>query len=197
MTKDEMLAFCEAIDGWMERDQLVWLYEQARALPAAATWVEVGVWKGRSYFAVAAGLKTGSYLYGVDHFLGTDSQRDGAHSEAAKPGNSVKIRFLENLTRFAKLTYNCRNLGMCELASVDAAQAFRDYSVDAVFIDAAHEEASVKADLEAWGRVVKPHGLLCGHDYHSHDHPGVTAALAALDIDVDEPVPHIWQRKSS
>lgn len=38
-------------------------------------------------------------------------------------------------------------------------------SVDLVFLDGAHDYASVCKDIEMWSRHIKPGGVLCGHDY--------------------------------
>lgn len=45
-----------------------------------------------------------------------------------------------------------------------------------VYIDGAHDEASVRADLEAWWDVLPEHGCLAGHD-HDPLHPGVVASV--------------------
>ncbi|NBX26131.1 MAG: class I SAM-dependent methyltransferase, partial [Planctomycetes bacterium] len=62
------------------------------------------------------------------------------------------------------------------LPSLEAAATFADGSLDAVFIDAAHEFAAVAADLEAWYPKVKRGGWFCGHDY-SIAWPGVVRAV--------------------
>jgi predicted O-methyltransferase YrrM len=48
--------------------------------------------------------------------------------------------------------------------SPEAAAQFADESLDWVFIDGAHDEASVRADMLGWWRKIKPGGALCGHD---------------------------------
>jgi hypothetical protein len=45
-----------------------------------------------------------------------------------------------------------------------------------VYIDASHDYESVKKDIEAWNRVVKPNGFLCGDDYMA-GWPGVVKAV--------------------
>lgn len=49
---------------------------------------------------------------------------------------------------------------------------------DLVFIDAAHDEPSVYDDCRSWWNVVKPGGVLCGHDYGKG--LGVDAAVQRL-----------------
>jgi hypothetical protein len=46
-------------------------------------------------------------------------------------------------------------------------------------VDAAHDEASVRRDIALARRLLRPGGLLCGHDY-SEFWPGVMAAVDDL-----------------
>ena len=48
---------------------------------------------------------------------------------------------------------------------------------DFVYIDAAHDERSVMADLEAWYPLVRPGGILAGHDYCDAHRNGVIQAV--------------------
>jgi len=61
--------------------------------------------------------------------------------------------------------------------SVLAAKRFDDKSIDLVFIDADHSAKGVFADLQAWVPKIKPGGVISGHDYGSHNHPGVKPAV--------------------
>lgn len=49
--------------------------------------------------------------------------------------------------------------------SVDAAAQIPDRSLDFVYLDAAHDFASVAADLRAWAPKVRVGGIVAGHDY--------------------------------
>ncbi len=51
------------------------------------------------------------------------------------------------------------------MRSVEAAAQQADRSLDLVYIDGAHDEASVRADLLAWQPKVRAGGWLAGHDY--------------------------------
>jgi predicted O-methyltransferase YrrM len=61
--------------------------------------------------------------------------------------------------------------------SHEAAEHFDDASLDLVFIDADHSQEAVARDLLAWVPKVKPGGVIAGHDYGSHSHPGVKVAV--------------------
>jgi hypothetical protein len=45
-----------------------------------------------------------------------------------------------------------------------------------VYVDGEHDEASVRADLEAWWDVLPETGLIAGHDFDD-SHPGVTGSV--------------------
>jgi hypothetical protein len=40
---------------------------------------------------------------------------------------------------------------------------------DSVFIDGDHHYAECKADIQVWSELIKPGGLICGHDYWAKD----------------------------
>lgn len=71
------------------------------------------------------------------------------------------------------------NVNGVRMPSVDAARMFADGSLDVVYIDAAHDYESVKADILAWRPKLKPGGILAGHDYGPHA-PGVIQAVDEL-----------------
>ena len=51
------------------------------------------------------------------------------------------------------------------MTPVEAAKKVADGSLDFVYIDARRDYDSVKEDLNAWFRKVKPGGIFAGHDY--------------------------------
>jgi len=53
--------------------------------------------------------------------------------------------------------------------------------LDFVYIDANHDYAHVKQDIEDWASALKNGGLLCGHDF-SADHPGVIRAVTEFAV---------------
>ena len=60
--------------------------------------------------------------------------------------------------------------------STSAAKSWRGLrEFDLAFVDADHEEASVRRDIEAWSPLLREGGVLAGHDY-ARIWPGVVAA---------------------
>jgi hypothetical protein len=64
--------------------------------------------------------------------------------------------------------------------SVTASRLFRDSSIDWVHLDARHDYASLKTDIQAWLPKVKPGGWLSGDDYDENKWPDVVKAVGEL-----------------
>lgn len=180
ITREQAVELACGIQGWMNRDELFWLFDRAGEVPCGGTWVEVGTWKGRSALATALGLSAGSRLVCVDNFLGNPESE--AHWESQLPcnGDNSWLRACWLLARRMACTLNRGvTVALDTRDSVAAASSFAAESVDAVFIDASHEEGKVAADIRAWLRPLKFSGLLCGHDL-CPDRPGVEAAVRSV-----------------
>ena len=52
------------------------------------------------------------------------------------------------------------------MSSLDAANLFKDESLDFVYLDANHALPAIRADIAAWWPKVKVGGLFCGHDFY-------------------------------
>ena len=66
-----------------------------------------------------------------------------------------------------------------QLPSIEAARLVST-PVDLVFIDANHHYTHVIEDINAWWPMVKPNGILCGHDYIESFHEGVKRAVCKI-----------------
>lgn len=164
------------IQGWMNREELAWLYREAGKLRPGELWVEVGCWKGRSALATGLGLPQNGGIRCVDNWRGNEGSQ--VMAEAAIPGWLFSC--VENNVRWLlnKLRPDVE-VSLMSFPSAEAAAAFSTAGVappSAVFIDASHDYASVRADIAAWRSVLPSGGLLAGHDYAS-DHPGVMQAV--------------------
>ncbi len=67
---------------------------------------------------------------------------------------------------FIERTKDISNIIKIRKTSEEAAKDFEDFSLDAVYIDAEHDEQSVTSDILLWRNKIKPGGFLCGHDYN-------------------------------
>ena len=81
----------------------------------------------------------------------------------ADHGGSILNQFLDNI-KMAKVDGMIK--AICK-DSADAALQFADGSVNAIWIDAAHDYNSVVKDLAAWYPKIKPDGIFSGHDWIS------------------------------
>lgn len=175
MTKAETIAKCLAIEGWQTEAGLSWLWDRAREVPDSGVWVEVGVYKGRSFLCVLSALCDTALLYGVDDFSGV---------KGYDSGDVISRDFCRNLDFWRPLMYK-----MLPLSSLDASRLFLDRSVDVVFIDAAHDFESVKADIKAWLPKIKMGGMICGHDLSDK---GVNNAVREMFPDFNKEPGDIW-----
>jgi predicted O-methyltransferase YrrM len=142
------------------------LYDSVAArLPRGCRVVEVGSWQGASVVHLADALAgKDATVFSVDNGIGTEHSPTLWHVG------------IERLRR------NVADAGVLVLPvdSLLAARAFSPHSVDFVFIDAGHTYEAVKADVAAWYPIVKPGGILAGHDYSNPEFPGVRRAVDEL-----------------
>lgn len=162
------------IDGWMGAGPRRWLKRRAKK---ALRIIEVGVWKGRST-AILARYSKGR-VWAVDHWQGVPhdpAQHDQWYAEADATGDAIYAEFRRNLRGYIK----AGRVVPVRAASVDAAaQLLRAHGpvYDLIFIDADHSYEGCRADILAYRPLVKPGGILSGHDY---DLPGVKQAVDEL-----------------
>jgi hypothetical protein len=133
---------------WMSHGETEWLIERAKG---AETFAEIGCWQGITTRNVASNCK--ATYYAVEHFEGSpelNGQWEGPEQQFQA--------FLSN-------THGLTNVKLVPMKSVEAAKTLSNVAFDVVFIDAAHDYDSIKADVEAWAPLVKSGGILCGHDY--------------------------------
>jgi precorrin-6B methylase 2 len=160
-----------AIEGWMTSEELRWLKNMAREMDSVA---EVGCWKGRSTHALASECK--GTVYAVDHWLGSEDEREGPHKEATE--RDIFEDFKANVS-------DCTNIVVKRGSSVEMAKEVPP--VDMVFIDGGHTFDEVQADIKAWRPKAKK--VICGHDWHDI---AVQRAVCDLLTGVRNPIGSIW-----
>lgn len=130
------------------------------------TVIEVGTYLGKSA-AFFAGLV--DKVYAIDPFVMWPEGRQ--NGDAMRDGGE---------DFFEKFNDNMRALGLFEKVtalkntSQDAFDWYPKLTADLVYIDAAHDYLSVKADLEAWQE--RAGEIICGDDY-DENWPGVMQAV--------------------
>jgi cephalosporin hydroxylase len=126
----------------------------ARAKPGDVL-VEVGIYNGRSVAYLAEKTAGRNVIYGIDNF----SMADEAETR-------------RNLAPYPHVI-------VVNASSQDAADSILllGFRPTFVFLDALHDYESVKADIAAWLPLVRPGGVIAGHDYSPTDWPGVVQAV--------------------
>ncbi len=167
--------FFHGIQGWFNFPTLY--RRMVNHAADGAVFVEVGSWYGKSTAFMAVEIvNSGKRIEfaAVDTWQGSAEHQPGAFSEDAgvKKYKDIFPLFMRNMEPLRD-KYNIRTL---QMPSVEAAPAFGNRSLDFVFIDAAHDYANVKADINAWWPKVKVGGWIGGHDYDP-SWPGVIQAV--------------------
>lgn len=170
----DLLKRAFAQQGHMSEDELRWLHDACKDKGLV---IELGSWCGRSSLAMASARS----LVCVDSWKGSPGEecekdvvegrvdpwgewQNAIRSPECRDCNIVGERGDLRDGEFRLHLFNC----YCD-------------SADLVFIDASHDEESVRQDIALARQLLKPGGVLCGHDYGDWTGwPGVKAAVDAL-----------------
>ena len=166
-----------------EDRRILWdLCKQAHkylCFPDLGAAVEVGCWSGGTTLVLAAQFDK---VYCVDTWGGTASDRTGQLAMAIGNENLFRV-FCENM---AEHLFSCvtpcvgTSLMWSRILSGRRADPASDDGFAMVFLDADHDYHSAYADIMSWKPLVRPRGILCGHDYNS---------FAGVNRAVDELIP--------
>ena len=163
----------ESIPGWSSDIEVLHREKLAKELPQGAMYVEVGVLFGRS-IACLGSLRPDLDLWAVDSWLETVDASPGAPFEEIGKQYKTTWEAFNGLMR-AHAPEVMDRLHVIRANSTDVCLP----EADIVFIDAAHDEENVRADIDHWIEGLKKGGLLSGHDLQS-DYPGVQAAVESF-----------------
>lgn len=162
-----------------------WLAERCRDV------VEVGSWKGFSTAHLAKALKRRpdrGWLHAVDVW-----HNAGAYwgdFQKRFPGDTGEHLYQTFLTHL--MAYDVQDVVIpYRMPSLIAATVFKAQGkmFDAVFIDGDHSYAAVRSDILAWLPLVRPGGILAGHDYNNRH---VRRAVDELLPAVNHAEGHVW-----
>jgi predicted O-methyltransferase YrrM len=121
--------------------------------------VEVGVLTGAFSARLLSGW-SGEKLISVDPWLEQKPWEYADRTNVAQ--GEQELRYRETCGRLAQFGERSQ---VWRMKSREAAARIEDESLDFVYIDARHDEASVTEDLCLWWPKVRPGGVVAGHDY--------------------------------
>lgn len=151
------------IKGWASRPKLEVI---ARLCKNARQIIEVGTYQGRSTRAMFDNAPPVMKMIVVDawSFIERDIQITSRDKQAFIHNMQDVIDRIDIYHRFSHEAAE----------AIEAAYGLR--FADLVYIDGGHDYETVKRDIALYRRFVKPHGILCGDDYHKR-WPGVVKAV--------------------
>jgi len=167
----------KTIDGWMYEVHLEWLARQAEHRMFI---IELGSFVGRSTRAICD--NTHGQVWAVDKWVEDDPFPN------AELAYSM---FCENMDDHLK----SKKLEIVRMSTDDAFEKYfkLHYNFpffDMVFIDANHDYKQVKRDISNYRQLVRPGGIVSGHDLN---HPGVAMAVKELqDTFQTDSLGHLW-----
>jgi predicted O-methyltransferase YrrM len=140
-------------EGWFYPEEIAAYRAMAETVKNGLV-VEIGVWCGRSLACIAPICRA----------------------------NRCRLVAIDPDPRFLRYQPHYDGLDSVEFIvgkSADLAWQFSPQTIDLLFIDGDHTYEGVKIDLELWVPLVKPGGIVAGHDYSWDDNPagGVTRAV--------------------
>jgi len=190
MNLNEAISKANEIEGWMEDCQLGTLAELCRD---CETFIEVGSFRGKTTKLLS--LMCEGTIYAVDHFAGAPDLV-WMQEVVEQNINLFKSNLAEELQSEKVILYPYESGEAAEILRKDGIMA------DCVFIDANHTYEGVKRDIENYLPLVKPGGILCGHDYCNAfdrygpwDHVGVSQAVDEIFGCEIEVATGIWIKK--
>ena len=146
----------------------VGLYRKAvEIFPSGSHFVEVGSFLGKSaVFMAVEIINSGKRIKFdcVDHWRGSEEHYDNENIGT----ENLYEKFLENIQPVKGVINPVR------AESVVASKLYKPNSLDFIFIDASHDERSVREDLTYWMPRLKENGMIAGDDI---DNEGVANAV--------------------
>ena len=159
--------FYKEVYGFAQND-LFALYKKAvEIFPSGSHFVEVGSFLGKSaVFMAVEIINSGKRIKFdcIDHWKGSEEHYDNENVDT----ENLYEKFLQNIEPVKGVINPVRT------ESVMASKLYKPNSLDFIFIDASHDERSVREDLTYWMPRLKEDGMIAGDDI---DNEGVATAV--------------------
>lgn len=134
------------------------MLEVFRRLGSNVIGVEVGVCCGENTKAILDNCSNVRKIYAVDPWTAYSAIDQKTQNENYKKARSLLTSYeLDDSVEIQRRT------------SQEAVELFKDKLFDFVYIDGDHAYDAVLADCRAWWPLVKPGGILSGHDFRVKD----------------------------
>ena len=114
---------------------------------------EIGVWAG-GYSETLCKANPSMKLFSIDPWRAYRGYREVTSQKRADKHYQEAVERLE--------PYNCV---IMRDFSMNAVEAFDDNELDFVYIDGNHDFKNVAMDIVEWSKVVRPGGIVAGHDF--------------------------------
>ena len=159
--------FYEDVYGFAQKDLFALYKKVVEIFPSGSHFVEVGSFLGKSAVFMAVEIINSEKRIKfdcVDHWKGSKEHRDNEKIDA----ENLYEDFIKNIEPVKSVINPVR------MNSIDASKLYKPNSLDFIFIDASHDERSVREDLTYWMPRLKEDGMIAGDDVDSE---GVANAL--------------------
>lgn len=137
--------------------------------------VEIGVFKG-DFSRMILDIICPKQLYLIDPFKSSYKSFYDEGMGNIPTDYSSELEYAEVLNRFSKEIVSGQ-VTVIPFHSYDATKYINDGTLDVLYLDASHLYQHVKKDLNDWLPKMKPHSLICGHDYTDNPSFGVKQAV--------------------
>ena len=152
--------FYEDVYGFSGVDLFALYKKMVSRFDSGSHFVEVGAFLGRSAVFMAVEIinsQKNIKFDCVDHWEGSQE-----HSDNDKVNlDTIYKDFLKNIEPVKGLINPIR------MNSVDASKLYKPNSLDFIFIDASHDNQSVREDLTYWMPRIKEDGIIAGDDINN------------------------------
>lgn len=172
MTNNEIMRLTKSrIFTWTEPETLEYLCELARK---ADVIVESGTYMGASAFAMMTAAKATTHMWCIDQF----------------PVAGTEFVTRRNLTWWIERGQLEVIVGDSQRGA-DMLQHMRG-KADLIFVDDGHAEEDVMRDIRCLGPLLKPGGVMVGHDFEV-PHNDVARGVIRSGIKYTIPIPRLWR----
>ena len=149
-------------------------------IPTEGIGAELGVFQGE-FSVELIKITNPKKIYLVDPWWKTIGEHYGAWADKHNNGKPLTTRLAYEQSKERINKINARNIAQFIIEDdILFLKSLPDASLDWVYIDSTHKYHHTKLELQELNRVIKPNGIITGHDWEpnpKHIHHGVYKAV--------------------